>query len=197
MSENESGFTLFESYGPGSFGSKLALDVAIKKSQFQYEANKLSSKLNRVKEEDYITAAVAKDLDAQREVHTPAGYIDIVSDHWNVIAEVKAVSGWKHALGQILVYAHYYPGKEPMIILFGEASDKRQALIRNHAKRFNVGVIFISGMSTMRKNYIKLNHQDANDYVHSASVICKVIDESIKRSKARRPISYSDNDATA
>lgn len=187
----------FEPFNIDAIRTKLAVDVAIKKSQFQYEANKLSSKLNRVKEEDYITAAVAKDLDAQREVHTPCGYIDIVSETWNVIAEVKSVAGWKHALGQVLVYAHYYPEKEPMLILFGEASDKRQALIRSHAERLNVEVIFTRGMSAINKNRIKLNYEFSNEYVHVASLLTQVIDASIRRSKKRSNFFFSDNDATA
>ncbi len=194
MSDLTAGFTLLD---PESIRSKFANEVAIRKCQFKLDANRLDSKLNRVKEEDYITAAVAKDLDAQREVQTPCGYIDIVSDTWNVIAEVKAVAGWKHALGQVLVYANYYPEMAPTLILFGEASEKRKALIRSHAERFMVSVIFIRGITEFSKNRLKLDANLSADFKHHVYLITEVLAVNNKWYAFKKASLYLNNDATA
>ena len=67
--------------------------------------------------EKHIQVQLAKELGGQMEVETPVGYIDILTP--TKIIEVKEISKWKHALGQILSYATYYPNREKCIYLFG------------------------------------------------------------------------------
>jgi hypothetical protein len=54
----------------------------------------------------------------QREVSTPVGYIDVLTD--DTLYEAKHWSGVKHALGQILFYGHYYPRPRLVIVLFAK-----------------------------------------------------------------------------
>ena len=54
----------------------------------------------------------------QREVSTPVGYIDVLTD--DTLYEAKHWSGVKHALGQILFYGHYYPRPRQIIVLFAK-----------------------------------------------------------------------------
>lgn len=52
--------------------------------------------------------------------HVSCGRIDILTD--NEIIEVKEGSAWKSALGQILIYGHFYPDKKMRIHLFSTSS---------------------------------------------------------------------------
>ncbi len=58
----------------------------------------------------------------QREVPTPVGYIDVLTD--NTLYEAKHWSGIKHALGQILFYGHYYSRPQNIIVLFAKEDGK-------------------------------------------------------------------------
>lgn len=58
----------------------------------------------------------------QREVSTPVGYIDVLTD--GILYEAKHWSGIKHALGQILFYGHYYPRERQVIVLFAKEDRK-------------------------------------------------------------------------
>lgn len=52
----------------------------------------------------------------QAEVHTPVGYIDLLLP--TAVVEVKDFVKWKHALGQVLAYSSYYPGRRKIIHLY-------------------------------------------------------------------------------
>lgn len=54
----------------------------------------------------------------QREVHTPVGYIDLLTD--TQLIESKRANGWKGALGQVLSYGKFYPNHELVLYLFGD-----------------------------------------------------------------------------
>lgn len=54
----------------------------------------------------------------QREVETPVGYIDVLTD--NALYEAKHWSNIKHAVGQILFYGFYYPRDTYTIIAFAK-----------------------------------------------------------------------------
>ncbi|MCA6430302.1 MAG: hypothetical protein IM613_12785 [Cytophagales bacterium] len=58
----------------------------------------------------------------QREVPTPVGYIDVLTD--DTLYEAKHWSGVKHALGQILFYGYYYPRPSYVIVLFAKNNSK-------------------------------------------------------------------------
>jgi hypothetical protein len=67
--------------------------------------------------EHNIQLDLCKSLHGQMEVKTPDGFIDILTD--TSLIEIKHVSHWKHALGQILAYSEFYSDKNLMIYLFG------------------------------------------------------------------------------
>lgn len=58
----------------------------------------------------------------QREVPTPVGYIDVLTE--DTLYEAKHWSSVKHALGQILFYGHYYPRPEQIIVVFAKEDGK-------------------------------------------------------------------------
>ena len=68
-----------------------------------------------------ITDALHKHLGGLTEVSTPAGRIDLLTDE--EIIEVKRITDWKAALGQILVYSAFYPEHRKRIHLFGKCSE--------------------------------------------------------------------------
>ena len=55
-----------------------------------------------------------KGVQYQREVSTPVGYIDVLTDE--TLYEAKHWSNIKHAVGQILFYGHYYPRANNVIV---------------------------------------------------------------------------------
>jgi len=59
-----------------------------------------------------------KGIGYQREVYTPVGYIDILTD--DILYEAKHWSNIKHAVGQILFYGHYFPRSKNVIIIFAK-----------------------------------------------------------------------------
>jgi len=58
-----------------------------------------------------------QDTNAEIEVNTPVGRVDLLLP--GAIVEVKTVAGWKDALGQVLAYSWYYPGRNKVIHLIG------------------------------------------------------------------------------
>jgi hypothetical protein len=89
-----------------------------------------------------IQATLQKKLSAEIEVKTAVGYIDLMTD--TEIIEIKEISKWKHALGQILSYGVFYPQKSKKIILFGGNKTietiENTEVIEDVCDRFNVAV---------------------------------------------------------
>lgn len=52
----------------------------------------------------------------EREVETPVGFIDLVTDEY--VIEIKHVTDWKDG-AKVLFYAHYFESKKPRVHLFG------------------------------------------------------------------------------
>jgi hypothetical protein len=71
--------------------------------------------------EKEIQLRMQKELDAESEVKTGSGYIDLLTD--DQVIEIKYGSNWKHAIGQVYVYGSYYPDREKRIHLFGIEPD--------------------------------------------------------------------------
>lgn len=72
------------------------------------------------------------------EVHTLVGKIDILTDY--EIIEVKTISSWKSAVGQILIYGYYYPSHQKRIHLFGKYCTQTKQFIEFHCNQFNIKV---------------------------------------------------------
>lgn len=68
--------------------------------------------------EKTIQEKVQRMFGGQREIHTPVGYVDLVSD--TEIIEVKEAKAWKHSFGQIVAYSKFFPNHQKAIYLFGE-----------------------------------------------------------------------------
>jgi hypothetical protein len=67
--------------------------------------------------EKLISDRLAFELGGIREVTTPCGRIDVLTD--TEIIEVKKTSRWKSAIGQVCAYANFYPDRVKRIHLFG------------------------------------------------------------------------------
>ncbi len=93
-----------------------------------------------IETEEYYQELVSARLAGRREVQTPAGFIDVLTDKY--IVEVKACSDWKHAIGQILVYSEYYPYHEKLLFFFGDYASKE--LINRHCKLLGISVRYAS-----------------------------------------------------
>ena len=76
----------------------------------------------RINKQDFlekrIRVRLQDELSGLFEVITPAGRIDLLTD--NEIIEIKHVSDWKSAMGQILTYSGFYPEHKKRIHLFGK-----------------------------------------------------------------------------
>lgn len=88
-----------------------------------------------------IQERLCLELGGDMEVRTDAGYIDILTD--DTIIEVKEISGWKGALGQVLSYALYYPDRRKAVAFFDVDESKHEflSLIRKTYKKYDVELI--------------------------------------------------------
>lgn len=109
-------------------------------TMFMNELCSLQPSLSFQKEKE-LQSKLKVELNAEIEVETPAGFIDLLTS--NRIIELKAVSNWKHALGQILSYSIYYPEKEKFIYLFGDIETDELNLIRGIYNKFNVQLVVL------------------------------------------------------
>ena len=92
--------------------------------------------------EAVIRDQVACDENGIVEVETLAGFIDVLTD--TKIIEVKTFCNWKHALGQVQAYGHYYPVKEQWIYLFDSPEDtSRKEIVETVCTAKNVCVKYV------------------------------------------------------
>ena len=66
--------------------------------------------------EKKIQEKLHKQLGGLIEVETDFGYIDLLTD--TSIIEIKNGDNWKHGLGQLIVYSHFYPNHKKILYLF-------------------------------------------------------------------------------
>lgn len=79
---------------------------------------------------------LAKQLNGQVEVSTPAGRIDILTD--TEVIEIKRASGWKSAIGQIISYGKFYPHHRQRIHLFGKLTESKLKAIEDICEAQNI-----------------------------------------------------------
>lgn len=92
----------------------------------------LSSKpiqIKRQRVEAAIEKAFVEYSGGQPQVVCPAGKIDVLT-HDEVI-EIKEVTQWKAALGQVLAYSAFYPNHGARLHLFGPSSAQTKKLIES------------------------------------------------------------------
>jgi len=92
--------------------------------------------------ESIIRDNLAMSLDGQTEVYCRAGRIDILTD--TEIIEVKEITSWKSAIGQVLAYGIDYPDHTKRIHLFAatKISSRQQREIIEAGRILNVLVTF-------------------------------------------------------
>ncbi len=69
-----------------------------------------------VEDERMIQAILQRREGGEREVETPSGFVDLVTDQY--VIEIKHVNAWKDGT-KVLVYGFYFPGLKPRVHLFG------------------------------------------------------------------------------
>lgn len=94
-----------------------------------YFKNRKLMKMYTEMERD-VTRRLAQELDGAVEVSVPYGRVDIVAE--SCIVEVKRLPLWKSAIGQILAYGVYFPGKELRIHLFGNKDLMDSMYVQKH-----------------------------------------------------------------
>lgn len=72
--------------------------------------------------ESLYQSKIHYEIGGQREVKTPVGIIDVLTDKH--IVEVKEAKDYKHAIGQVICYSLYKPNRQKVIALFGKVSNK-------------------------------------------------------------------------
>jgi hypothetical protein len=87
-----------------------------------------------------ISRLLAEREGGECEVRTPVGFIDVLTPKY--VYEVKEVSQWKAALGQVLTYARTYPERKPRLYLFGELRGVTKKTIIEHCRALGVQVIW-------------------------------------------------------
>ena len=95
----------------------------------------MKTPLNK-QQEYYISNKLNQILNGQMEVNTQCGRIDILTE--TEIIEVKEYKLWKSALGQILSYSYFYPGKQKRIHLFNIQKNTNIELIIQIYKKFDI-----------------------------------------------------------
>jgi hypothetical protein len=102
----------------------------------RYPKSKTSQKEKAIR--DRLAAQIPG---SQTEVSTDSGRIDILTS--SKVIEVKNVRQYKHAIGQVVSYGHYYPRHERCIYLFGKVSEKQRRLIMQECRTTKVTVVFV------------------------------------------------------
>ncbi len=108
---------------------------------FDYCRQSVDSK-SKLSIEKEIQNKLAKKLQGKTEIVTLAGNIDILTS--TELIEVKNVKDWKNAVGQVLIYGHYYPSHQKRIHLFGNYHSSFKSLVEDHCRQLNIIVTWES-----------------------------------------------------
>ena len=79
---------------------------------------------------------LATAIGGKTEQWNEAGRVDVLTDSY--VIEVKQARNWKHAIGQVLVYASYYPDKAPVVYLIGDDVANYTTVAQQHCNRFGI-----------------------------------------------------------
>lgn len=88
--------------------------------------------------EKIIQRMIMSQLGGKPEVITPAGKIDLLTD--SELIEIKEAKKWKEAIGQVLVYGHYYPSHQKRIHLIGHVHSSIKLVIEKHCSKLKIVV---------------------------------------------------------
>jgi hypothetical protein len=87
-----------------------------------------------------VVKRLETELGGQMEVVTAVGRIDLLTN--TEVIEVKEVSDWKAALGQILAYSSFFPEHIKRIHLFGDCTPEKKQVISSTVLSFGVIATF-------------------------------------------------------
>lgn len=90
--------------------------------------------------EKNIQERLHQELGGEIEVETSVGFIDLLTP--TEIIEIKHTSSWKHAVGQVLMYAVEYPRHQKRVHIFGENEKTNMTLIRERSALYSIRVTF-------------------------------------------------------
>jgi hypothetical protein len=90
-----------------------------------------------IESERMIQVALQNREGGEREVETPAGFVDLLTDEY--VIEVKHVSDWKDA-AKVVLMAQYFKGKKPRVHLFGGYADSFRNLVEDCYKGVDIVV---------------------------------------------------------
>lgn len=128
-----------------SFGVSISVWIEEWKNYSFKNKNTYYEELERLKPcknlqlEREIQRKLQKQLSAEIEVETPVGYVDLLTD--TEIIEIKEITNWKSALGQILSYGSFYPEHKKYLYLFNKSeSDVDTRQVENICKKYQVEV---------------------------------------------------------
>jgi len=133
---------------------QLDYDYGIKTFGDNFKQNVVFSskpKLKVVKSEKKLQMTINNTLNGLLEVSTPVGKIDILTD--TLLIEIKKSKDWKAAIGQLLMYGHYYPKHQKILYLFNTPKNFDLDLVSYLCGEFNITVLTsIIGIKTLTKS---------------------------------------------
>ena len=100
--------------------------------------------------ESVYSVTFAESVNGKREVKTPVGLIDVLTDL--EVIEIKRVKQWKSAVGQIILYGAYYPEKGKRIHLLGLCPADQKELIEIACNKVGVRVTWDGRPKVNRKS---------------------------------------------
>jgi hypothetical protein len=90
-----------------------------------------------IESERMIQVALQSREGGEREVETPVGFVDLVTDE--SVIEIKHVSDWKEGI-KVLAYALYLPSRKPRLHLFGGYSKDFRSLVEQALEPLKIAV---------------------------------------------------------
>ena len=88
-----------------------------------------------IENEKMIQAILQRREGGEREVETPVGFVDLVTDEH--VIEIKHVTMWKEG-SKVLTYGLYFPGRKPRVHLFGGYSKEFRTLVEDTFTKLNI-----------------------------------------------------------
>lgn len=105
--------------------------------KYKKEILNLNIDVKKTEKEKEIQLRLHKEFGGEIEVYTDSGYIDLLTK--NEIIEIKEGIRWKHAVGQVLVYALEYPKHDKRIHLF---NIEKNEYINIKCKSYDISVSY-------------------------------------------------------
>lgn len=92
---------------------------------------------NAIAGENAIQILLQQREGGEREVETPGGRVDLVTDEY--VIEIKHISRWIEG-AKVLVYAKHFPTKKPRIHLFGGYTQSTRQLVEQELSPLGIVV---------------------------------------------------------